>query len=231
MKLYFPLLGMAFAMNMIPAISVAAEGGWKTLNTQCIACHAVKKPATQDLDHIWKRKGPDLYYAGDKFRHDWLVKWLQKPTMIRPGGVFYRHVVMSGPKGDVIDTSKLTKHPRLTAIEAEAVAKVLMSLHGASGHILKGSAPTTAKGGRIGQMFFVKLRGCASCHQGSHGKGGESAPELYDAGVRLQPDYIYSYTKDPQSFDPHVWMPHLELSKRDLARLTGYLMSLDGKEE
>lgn len=227
----YTVLCLVLTLGVATTATAGPEAGWQTINAQCIACHAVKQPTALNVDHIWQRKGPDLYYAGDKFQRDWLVRWLQHPTAIRPGGVFYRNVVKDGPKGDSIDDAMLPKHPALPDAEAKAVADALMSMHGASAHILKGAAPKSAAGGRIGQLFFAKLRGCAACHQSGAGVGGISGPELYDAGVRLQPDYIYSYTKDPQAFDPHVWMPHLDLSKRDLDRLTGYLMSLDGKEE
>lgn len=228
MKTRLSLLGLALTLAASGAASAA--DGWKTINAQCIACHAVKKPSAQGLDHIWQRKGPDLYYAGDKFRREWLVRWLQHPTVIRPAGVFYRKAVAAGVKDDTI-AKKPARHMPLSGAQARAVADTLMTLHGAKDHIETGAAPKSASGGRIGKLFFVKLRGCAACHQSARGEGGVSGPELYDAGARLQPDYIYSYTKNPQAFDPHVWMPRLELSSRDLGRLTGYLISLDGKEE
>jgi mono/diheme cytochrome c family protein len=86
------------------------------------------------------------------------------------------------------------------------------------------------KGGQVsptmGAMFFGKLRGCSACHQNALGKGGLSGPELYTASQRLQPDYVYSYIKNPQAIDPHVWMPALGLPEPDLQRLTGYIMQL-----
>jgi mono/diheme cytochrome c family protein len=78
----------------------------------------------------------------------------------------------------------------------------------------------------MGAMFFGKLRGCSACHQNALGKGGLSGPELYTASQRLQPDYVYSYIKNPQAIDPHVWMPALGLPEPDLQRLTGYIMQL-----
>jgi mono/diheme cytochrome c family protein len=78
----------------------------------------------------------------------------------------------------------------------------------------------------MGEMFFVKLRGCGACHQSKPGVGGFSGPELYTAGARLQPDFIYAYIKDPQKIDPHIWMPTLALSEPDLQRLTSYIAHL-----
>src|SRR3546814_17713254 len=77
----------------------------------------------------------------------------------------------------------------------------------------------------MGKLAFGKLRGCVACHQDAQGQGGLSGPQLYDAGQRLRPDYVLTYTKDPQKFDPNVWMPTLTLSEPDLPRLTGSIVS------
>ena len=56
---------------------------------------------------------------------------------------------------------------------------------------------------------------------------GVSTPNLVVvAGERLQADYVYAYTKDPQAFDRFIWMPRLGLSDPDLQRITAYVMSL-----
>jgi hypothetical protein len=49
---------------------------------------------------------------------------------------------------------------------------------------------------------------------------------LSSAGDRLQGDYVAEYIRDPQKFDPHIWMPKLELTDADIQKLTGYLMTL-----
>ena len=84
------------------------------------------------------------------------------------------------------------------------------------------------------RMFREKVapifeRHCVACHQGAEGKGGFSGPELTDGGARLQPDFIAAYTADPQKFDPHIWMPSLNLKDKDIQRLTAYVLSLGGK--
>src|SRR3546814_6228355 len=79
------------ALAMRPA-AVEAQGGSSPapspeLTSQCASCHALTRPADTTVEHLWNRKGPDLWYAGDKFNREWLVGWLQNPTTIRPGGV------------------------------------------------------------------------------------------------------------------------------------------------
>ncbi|MCB1744628.1 MAG: c-type cytochrome, partial [Gammaproteobacteria bacterium] len=108
----------------------------------------------------------------------------------------------------------------------EAVADALLALR-APGLVEAGAYKGEAVSATMGAMFFGKLRGCAACHQDAPGRGGQSGPELYTASSRLNADYVYSYIKRPQSFDPHVWMPDPGLVESDLQRLTGYLMQLN----
>ncbi len=207
--------------------TASAEDGKQILESQCSTCHALTKPENTDVSHIWERKGPDLYYAGNKFQQDWLVAWLQTPTAIRPGGEFYRKHIKSGPDGDAIDRATLSEHIKLDKEKAESVAAALMSLT-APGLVENGAFKNGSVSPTMGAMFFGKLRGCSACHQDAPDKGGLSGPELYSAGRRLQADFVYSYIKHPQIIDPHVWMPDLGLGEADLQRLTGYIMQLKG---
>ncbi|HUW29689.1 MAG TPA: cytochrome C, partial [Sulfuriferula sp.] len=112
----------ALSLGFIAApLAAWAGNGADILKSQCISCHATVKPEKPGLDHIWERKGPDLYYAGSKFNKPWLVKWLQDPVRIRPAGEFYRKHVKPGDKEDVVDESTLTPHMKLSKTDAEAV--------------------------------------------------------------------------------------------------------------
>lgn len=194
----------------------------------CASCHALSRPTTADLDRLLTRKGPDLYYAGLKFKRDWLVRWLQNPTVLRPGGIMYSQNVQAGAPGtpDTIDTTRIPAHPKLSASEANAAADALMSLGGFSDLVQKGAFKQEPSNAMMAALLFNKLRGCASCHSAKEGSGGLSGPELYTAGDRLQPDYIVEYIRDPQKFDPHIWMPRLELNDRDVQNLASFLTTL-----
>ncbi|CAI9085489.1 cytochrome C [Candidatus Methylacidiphilum fumarolicum] len=224
---YFYFLSLFFylAINWL-----VADDGMQILQTQCSSCHAITKPTDNSLERLWTRKGPDLYYAGLKFQKEWLVKWLQQPTVIRPAGEFYFKHIKKGPNGDEIDVSSLSPHPKLSPNEAESVANALMSLK-PEGLIIPGKFKNEPVNPSIGAMFFGKLRGCSACHATKEGGGGLSGPELYDAGDRLQGDFIYSFIEDPQKFEPHIWMPKLELAEADLQRLSSYLMSLHRSQQ
>ena len=225
MKLRNTLLAGALALAAMPTLVSAAAGG-EIIKNQCVSCHAVTKPEAGGIDRLLTRKGPDLHYAGVKFNKDWLTAWLQNPTTLRPGGVLYAHVVKPVPGGpDTIDASLVQPHLKLNAEDAAAVAEVLMS-YGVDDGLVERGAFKQAPPNAMAALLFNKLRGCASCHSGKPGAGGMSGPELYTAGARLQPDYVVEYIRNPQKFDPHVWMPKLDLNEADVQKLAGYLLTL-----
>lgn len=223
------LVALGFGLVAAPVLAGETPGA-AILKSQCSSCHALEKPASADLDRLWARKGPDLHYAGSKFNRAWLEKWLQNPTRIRPAGELYTKHVKGGDQEDVVDASGLMPHPSLSKADAEAAAAALMALAGPAGLVEKGAFRGEKVSMAMGGMFFGKLRGCAACHMAKPGTGGASGAELYTAGERLQPDYVYSYIKDPQRFDPHIWMPTLNLAEPDLQRLTGYILQLNAPE-
>jgi len=220
------------ALGLLAAHGSPSADPFQGLAKSCGTCHALAKPVQGDaLEHIWKRKGPDLHYAGEKFNREWLVRWLQKPTTIRPAGIFYHNSVKPAAGADAIDSAALPPHPRLDAADAAKAADALMALKGSDGAIAKGAFAGGKPNLRFGEMAFTKLRGCSACHQYADGKGGSSGTELKTAGARLQPDYIASYIKHPQKIDPGIWMPVLEMSDADVQRLTAYLLSLGAEKK
>ena len=216
------------AMALIAIGSARAENEPFDLGKQCGSCHALTKPTDTSLERLWTRKGPDLWFAGDKFNQDWVVNWLQDPKPIRPAGYPYFKTVREGTDHDEVDPAKITPHLKLAKAEAESAAAALMALKGPPDLVPAGTFKGSMSGARMGALSFTKLRGCIACHEGDGGKGGQSGPELTDAGTRLRPDFIAAYTIDPQRFDPHVWMPTLKLNDKDIQRLTAYLVGLKG---
>ena len=216
----------AVALGLIASPALAAEKpGSALLKSQCMSCHAIEKPENASVDRLWSRKGPDLYYAGNKFNRPWLEKWLQDPVRIRPAGVLYTKHIKASDKEDAVDESTMVPHLKLSQADAAAAADALMGLI-APGLVESGAFKGAKVSMTMGGMFFGKLRGCGACHTTKPGPGGASGPELSTAHERLQADYIYSYTKDAQKFDPRIWMPTLGLADPDLQRLTGYILQL-----
>lgn len=223
------LAALGLGLNACPALA-AENVGAGILKSQCVSCHAIAKPESASRDRLWERKGPDLYYAGSKFNKPWLEKWLQNPVRIRPAGELYTKHVKGGDKEDVVDEATLSPHVKLSTVDAEAVAEALMALTGPADLVDKGAFKGEKVSMSMGGMFFGKLRGCGACHMAKPGTGGSSGAELYTASERLQPNYVYSYIKNPQKFDPHIWMPTLNLAEPDLQRLTGYILQLNTAE-
>lgn len=225
MKVFFStFLALAAAVG---TGSATAAGGAELLKSQCIACHAMSRPGDASAERLLSRKGPDLHYAGSKFNKEWLVSWLQSPTVLRPGGAMFLNALKAGDQGspDIFDASKVSPHPKLSAVDAAVAADALMAMT-ADDLVGKGAYKGEPLNASMASLLFNKLRGCASCHSAKAGVGGTSGPELLSAADRLQPDYVVEYIRNPQKFDPHVWMPKLDLTDADVQKLTGYLNTL-----
>lgn len=204
----------------------AAADGMAILKKDCASCHNLTGLAPQTVKALWSRKGPDLFYAGNKYKKEWLESWLQKPDRIRPAGIFYADNIKKGEKQDVVDESKLKPHVALPLAEAKGVAEALMTLKDNEKLIKKGDFVGDPAGVSMGEMVFDKFLGCLPCHRIESDYGGLSGPELYTAGKRLQEDFMVSYIRNPQAWDPKTFMPNKHVSETNLQKLVTYLKSL-----
>ena len=223
-------------MNMKRTILVALLGFSGTafaadgmLQKDCASCHNISGPAAQTLKEAFAKKGPDLFYAGNKYRQEWIVSWLQKPTRIRPAGMYYGDHIKAGPKGDEIDSSTLANHVALSKDDATAIAAELMKLKPHDDLIAKEKIEPGTITKQMGEMNFDKFWGCMACHLIEPEYGGLSGPELYTAGNRLQPEFMASFIRNPQAWEPKTWMPNKELPDSSILKMVRYLEVL-GKE-
>jgi len=239
-----PALLLSFIIAMItPALASAGIDGAEIIKSRCAYCHNMKGPAPQNIHELWKRDAPDLFYAGNKFRREWLVAWLQKPVRIRPAGVNYLRAINSTPtklkktkKGRKYDVLwgkylKPLQHEILTKPEAEAVADQLLKLKPhddliASVKFDKSKKVTLDQG----EILFDKVYGCESCHQIEPNYGGYTGSEVYTAGRRLQPEFMLSYIKRPKNWDPKIWMPNGHVKPEDLQKIVNYLILLSKED-
>ena len=202
----------------VGAGTVYAQGGMALFTqSKCNACHQVKGPATEKtIEDVLAKKGPELWYAGSKFRPGFLERWLADPQPIRP----MEYYSLTAPnKGD---------HPRLSAEDARSVAAYLMTL--TSGEV--GGAGITAKKNIKGKKVFAKEFSCYGCHQmRSRGKviGGLSGPSLAGARERLNPEWIYAYMVKPAVFKPVKDMPVYSglVSDKKMRNLAEYVSNMD----
>lgn len=220
------------AMIAVGAGAAVADDGMDLLQSRCSECHNLTGPAPTTIQGVWERKGPDLFYAGNKYRQEWLESWLQEPTRIRPAGMFYGDNIVDGDDGvDAIDESKLVDHMPLSAQDAAAAAAALMTLRGGDDLVKPGEYKEGSIGLSMGEMMFDKFRGCLACHQIESEYGGRSGPEVYTAAKRLQADWMISYMRNPQAWDSRSFMPNRHLSDADLQKLVHYMRALAEETE
>lgn len=209
--------------------SGAASAAGEMLHKECTACHNLTGPVAQTLNEAITRKGPDLSYAGNKYRQEWLESWLQKPYRIRPAGMFYGDHIKPGPDGDEVDSSTLADHVSLAKPDAVAVAAELMKLKPHDDLIAREKIEPGSIIKQMGEMNFDKFWGCMACHRIEADYGGLSGPEMYTAGQRLQPGFIASFTRNPQAWEPKTWMPNKGVSEGGIQKMVQYIELL-GKE-
>lgn len=222
----FRLLTLLVLAISTGTAAYAADEGSGILTQRCAGCHNLTGPAPHTLKELWARKAPDLFYAGNKFRAEWLRAWLQKPTRIRPAGEFYADHIRSGEKSDEVDPTTLEPHLALSAADADTVTQALMRLKPHDELIAAEKIEPGSISKSMGEMAFDKFLGCMACHEIEPGYGGASGPELYTAALRLQPEFIASYIRSPQAWDPKIWMPNKRVSDPNIQKLVHYLAEL-----
>jgi len=217
----------AAAMLLLGSNAYAgAVEGFKVIEKQnCAACHNLTGQINAQTVALW-RKGPDLYYAGDRYNQDWIEKWLQHPKHVRPAGVDYMTHVQTGKKWDIVRKDSLKDHMALNAKDAKNVASALAELRSKSALLKAENYDPDASFGAMGDMMFDKVNGCMACHSIEPGYGGLSGPELYTAAERLKPEYMLSYIRDPQAWNHRTWMPKRVLSEEDMQKMVNYIISL-----
>jgi len=143
-------LGMALlAMAAFSGQAGAASGEQIFQDQKCTECHYTQGPAREKtIADKLAMKGPELWYAGDKFQEKWLGQWLTDPQPIRP--LKYNSLSEKNP-GD---------HPKLSGGDAKAVTAFLMDLK--TGQVKAGVIKP--KKNVKGKQIFTKKMPCSGCH-------------------------------------------------------------------
>lgn len=204
--------------------SLAASDGDPLRSLGCGSCHLLAPPPAESrtLDAYAKRKGPDLFYAGSKFRPEWLRAWLLQPTPIRPAGLRPAERSRTTDAGDVLVDGAPEAHPSVAASNVDGVVKALVRLDWGRDR-LAGAPSRVAVPKALAEMNFVKFKGCGSCHRTTREQGPAAGPELADAYVRLRPEFLASYIASPQAWDPVAPMPAYGLEPAEVGKLVEYL--------
>lgn len=209
----------ACVLFVFAALSEAGVAGGEALfeAKRCASCHQIKGPAREKtIADRMAKKGPELWYAGSKFRQGFLEGWLADPRPIRP----LKYNSLTEPNG--------ADHPRLSPLDAASVALYLMGLKSGA------SRPSGVRAGAnpLGRVIFIKRLACYGCHRvlaRGNVTGGLSGPALTGASARLNPDWVYAFLSNPKVFKPVKDMPDYAgiLTDAEIKALAGYVCGLD----
>ena len=182
----------------------------------CLACHRLSKVEKE-------KKGPDLFYAGNKFQDAWLEEYLQNPVTLGKAGTINSPDFLKG------ELQNLQQHPILNKNDAVSITQelMLMTLPGLSEEkinpLTKGQIAKT-------KYEFERTFSCISCHQSLNlaGKprGGISGPSLVNAGNRLKESWVANWLKNPQIFSNKSRMPVYKMNNETRLRFTKFIMTL-----
>ena len=188
-------------------------------NKECRSCHRFS------LNEKYSNKGPDLFYAGNKYYQIWLENFLQSPAVIRELA-YSSQLGLLGKK-----TKKNWSHIFLTKGESKRVSNFLMTLRISGLEMGKVDKEKLSKGDRSqGKILFERNFGCISCHRALNlvGKirGGVSGASMVNAGLRLNPDWVFNWLKNPKKFFSESGMPLYDLNEETAVLITKYILSI-----
>jgi len=207
------VLLLALSLFTSTAATAGPNEGETIFTAKCVSCHSINKPATRPtIDEALNEKGPNLWYAGSKYKDGFIEGWLKNPTPLR--GMEYNSLTEKAKGG----------HLALNEAEAAEVASYLQSLTSPDVADVDIKVRATVRG----RFIFQKKFGCYGCHtirRGAKLVGGLTGPTLTGTAERLNPQWVYSYLKNPRAFSPISPMPNYSglLSEVKLKALVGYV--------
>ncbi|MFQ5730721.1 MAG: c-type cytochrome [Planctomycetaceae bacterium] len=162
---------------------------------RCLSCHSIRGTGGD--------VGPDLTFAGSKLNRDWLIRFLQNPTPIRP-----------------MNRARMP-NLGLTPEEARQLADWIGSTL-KSEEVEKSKVDLDLAFSFVGASKIKSPYGCITCHHIGK-EGGRVGPELTLVGDRLKTNWIYNWIRNPQHWKPDVRMPNFKMKEEDLSAVTLYL--------
>ncbi|MEK6591336.1 MAG: c-type cytochrome [Nitrospinota bacterium] len=169
---------------------------------KCYSCHKIKGFGG-DI-------GPDLSFEGSKVKKEWLLKFLKEPYKLNPL-LSARMPNFFMPDEDIKVISDFIE----LSLATDKLSHINLAEEYNEDNIKKG------------ESLFKKKYGCIACHyvEGAEIKG-KVGPDLNKVGSRLNPDWIFSWLKNPQALHPNTIMPNFNLPDKVAAPITAYLVSL-----
>ena len=81
-----------------------------------------------------------------------------------------------------------------------------------------------------GKILFERDFSCISCHRALNlvGKirGGVSGASMVNSGLRLNPDWVFNWLKNPKKFFSESGMPVYNLNEETAVLITKYILSI-----
>ena len=210
--------GIVFLMCWINILPVWAEPD-EISNKECRSCHSFS------LNEKYSKKGPDLFYAGNKYYQTWLENFLQSPVVIRESAY--------SSQSSLLEKKPKINRPHifLTKDESKRVSNFLMKLRITGLEMGKVDKKKLSKSERShGKILFERDFSCISCHRALNlvGKirGGVSGASMVNSGLRLNPDWVFNWLKNPKKFFSESGMPMYNLNEETAVLITKYILSI-----
>ncbi len=185
------------------------------MKTTCTACSRIEGAIVPRRT----KQAPDLIWAGNKYRSDWLVGWLQNPELN-----LY-------PVGYDVRPARKKKHLSLSSGQAKAFAEFLATKKDPrikEGVMKPGMPEQLARGEKL-----YREHGCQNCHftpaKTPKGYvGGTSSTSFIRLDERLSADWVYRFNQNPNDFEPEsgAYIPKPPLSDDAIYAITAYMMTL-----
>jgi cbb3-type cytochrome oxidase cytochrome c subunit len=202
----------------------------------CFGCHPIE--GYEGMGKV----GPDLRHAADKLDPTWMATWIKWPKGIRPTTrmpnffpeVLHPDEYLKTAKPQYQERSKDPEGKQPEHWQPDLQVAALISF------LYKASTPYQAKVQRLpvagnperGKELVGQV-GCLGCHtftgypkqvehknRASHFDHG---PDLSNVGAKTSVEWLFSWLKDPKSYNPTSRMPSLRLSDQEAADIAVYL--------
>ena len=192
----------------------------------CSGCH--------QWDGKGKRIGPDLTKASEKFRPDWLRRYLADPSVYAPKAIMPALFFRKNSDGTYVSA----RPQRQVLADLDAIVAFLLNSRSSA----EGTDTYLAAKKRWpdfdmnkGKALFEAMN-CVSCHRVEQpGVLARKAPPLGRVYAALNPNYLSNYLRKPRPVRPFGYrpgdgarMPNFKLSDVEVAQLVGEMKKGEG---
>lgn len=178
----------------------------------CVRCHTITQPdgaAFSSTDD-----SPPLNHIAEKTTREWLFAWIKNPQAYAASATMPNFQFNDQQAADIASFLMTQSTP-------SGVAPTSVSSDASPA---KPGADAGQEGASVYGVAF-----CSSCHavQNAAGNivGGDLGPELTRIGSKVKSEWLRSWLKDPQGYDPRTQMPHYRFDDKQLALLSSYLLN------